>query len=212
MKTSEKSQQTDLFGMELDQTLLPEDFHAKTSQQQESRRELMASEVDSGASLPVLLASYNPDTQSWKTSQTSLVATADDGLDEFLETWPRSGMTRSGIAYQLPRLAPTTTEIGSGLLRTPTASNGSQGPKSKEFYEHCRKTGQSTVNLVEEVRHTPAHWPTPTARDYKDGKAPYYREGILQTDTVGRAVGGPVNPQFSEWLMGFPLGHTDLDA
>ena len=153
MTTSDESQQTDLFGTELDQTLLPEGSHAKTCQQQESRQALTASVLDSGASLPVLLASYNRDTQSWKTSQTSLVATADDGLDEFLETWPRSGMTRNGIAYQLPRLAPTTTEIGSGYWRTPTASNGNQGPRSKEFYETFLRTGQSTITLVDQVRH-----------------------------------------------------------
>ena len=212
MTTLDNSQQTDWLQTELESMSLREDSPARTLAPQDDKPELKASEVGCGVKSPVLLASYNPDTQSWKTSQTSLVATGDDGLDEFLETWPRSGMTRSGIAYQLPRLARTTTEIGSGYWRTPAAANGSQGPKSKEFYEHCRKTGQSTVTLVDEVRHTPAHWPTPTARDFKDGPAPYYRDGILQKDTVGRAIGGPVNPQFSEWLMGFPIGHTDLNA
>jgi len=31
-------------------------------------------------------------------------------------------------------------------------------------------------------------WPTPTTRDYKDGRKPRYRNGKLQTDTLGRAV------------------------
>lgn len=35
--------------------------------------------------------------------------------------------------------------------------------------------------------------PTPAARDHKDGQKPHYRNGILQTDTVSRAV------LFSEW-------------
>jgi site-specific DNA-cytosine methylase len=30
--------------------------------------------------------------------------------------------------------------------------------------------------------------PTPTTRDYKDGQAPHLRDGVVQTDTVGRAV------------------------
>ena len=216
MKTSEKSQQTDLFGTELDQTLLPEDSPAKTYQRQENRQALMASVLDSGVSLPVLLARYNRDTQSWKTSQTSLVATADDGLDEYLETWPRSGMTRNGIAYQLPRLALTTTEIGSGYWRTPASANGNQGPKSKEFYDHCRKTGQSTVPLVDEVRHTPDYWPTPTANEdaagTPDGKmqAMLGNHPSLRGTTSEEWSRGTLNPAWVEWLMGFPNGHTDL--
>ena len=132
MTISDKSQQTDLFGTELDQTLLPEGFHAKTCQQQESRQALTVSEVDYGPSLPVLLASYNRDTQSWKTSQASLVATGDDGLDEFLETWPRSGMTRNGIAYQLPTLAYRTSGTEFGFWPTPAAVDykGSRTPES----------------------------------------------------------------------------------
>lgn len=55
-------------------------------------------------------------------------------------------------------------------------------------------------------------WPTPTSRDYKDGPAPRIRDGKIQTDTLGRAVGGSLNPMWVEWLMGFPFGWTDLNA
>lgn len=30
--------------------------------------------------------------------------------------------------------------------------------------------------------------PTPLARDYKEGTAPHYRDGIVQTDSVARAI------------------------
>lgn len=72
-----------------------------------------------GLSIPVSLASYDQPTSSWKTSQLCLV----EGLETFSETWPRSGMTRSGIAFQLPDLVPITDGIASGLLPTPTASD-----------------------------------------------------------------------------------------
>lgn len=65
------------------------------------------------------LASYDPLTSSWRTSQLSLVA----DLEMFSETWPRSGTMRGGIAYPLPPLAPLTGATGSGLLPTPEASN-----------------------------------------------------------------------------------------
>ena len=64
-------------------------------------------------------------------------------------------------------------------------------------------------------------WPTPTTRDYK-GVPPdgYFRGGELQTDTVDRAVhavsdgnnNGALNPTWVEWLMGWPIGWTSMDA
>ena len=74
--------------------------------------------------------------------------------------------------------------------------------------------------LAEQVV-TPQFWPTPTTRDYK-GVPPdgYFRGGELQTDTVDRAVhavsdgnnNGQLNPTWVEWLMGWPIGWTSMDA
>ena len=88
----------------------------------------------SGQKLPELLAMYSRDSSSWKTSQRCLV----DGLQTFLETWPRSGMTVSGIAYQLPPLALRTAVIGSGLLPTPTAVDygSNQGGRNPGHKRH----------------------------------------------------------------------------
>lgn len=52
-------------------------------------------------------------------------------------------------------------------------------------------------------------WPTPLARDYKDGTAEVLRNGKVVRDTLGRALGGPPNPPWVEWLMGLPAGWTD---
>src|SRR5215207_6672722 len=62
---------------------------------------------------------FDPASQSWRTWQRCLVA----GWEPFLETWPRSGLMRSGIAYRRAPLAPLTDETGFGLLPTPEASN-----------------------------------------------------------------------------------------
>jgi hypothetical protein len=64
------------------------------------------------------LARFDPASSSWKTPQSSL----DEGSETFSETWPVSGMMRSGIAYQLPTLALVTDETGLGLFPTPLAS------------------------------------------------------------------------------------------
>lgn len=49
-------------------------------------------------------------------------------------------------------------------------------------------------------------WPTPNVTDWKGSSKPGQRRGQL-SETV---AGGQLNPTWVEWLMGFPLGWTDL--
>jgi hypothetical protein len=283
------SEQMDLLGS----TSSVEAFPARTSRRREIKQESMAKEADSGPNFADLLARYDPALRFWKTSQLSLLAITEDGLDEWSETWPRSGIAVSGIAYRHPNLARTTTEIASGLLPTPTAqdygSNRSptkgaairpslQTMARKEMWptplaqeggpdfakiERCnRQSGKgltltTTVALKEremwptplanEHKHgRPTEWemttdhggtkdslrvnvnkrtfPTPTARDCKGGyntKSLSRKDGRSRTlnqlpnaalDGKGTdSVTGALNPNWVEWLMGFPIGHTDLD-
>lgn len=51
--------------------------------------------------------------------------------------------------------------------------------------------------------------PTPVARDWKDnGKSP--AELARNSTTLATTVGGQLNPTWIEWLMGLPLGWTEL--
>jgi hypothetical protein len=59
--------------------------------------------------------------------------------------------------------------------------------------------------------------PTPTQRDYKGGAKHRYIGGgyykhllpeLLELTPLGRI--GPMNPEWIEWLMGFPIGWTEL--
>ena len=150
----------------------------------------------SGRCSPEPLAWFDHDSRCWKTLQATLVS----GSDRFLAIWPRSGMTHDGIAYQLPPSAPLTDAIAYSLSLhgnmewTPTATANQMAPSMLERNPGLRL------------------WPTPISRDHKDGPAPVYRNGKIQTDTLGRAIGGSLNPAWVEWLMGFPIGWTDLDA
>jgi hypothetical protein len=51
-------------------------------------------------------------------------------------------------------------------------------------------------------------WPTPTAHNAKEGGFP--SEHSRNTPTLAAQVGGSLNPMWVEWLMGWPLGWTDL--
>jgi hypothetical protein len=61
-------------------------------------------------------------------------------------------------------------------------------------------------------------WPTATARDYKGGRTPetLAKAGRNETNSLPDAVNaqmgktGSLNPQWVEWLMGYPEGWTDL--
>jgi len=50
--------------------------------------------------------------------------------------------------------------------------------------------------------------PTPTAHNAKEGNYP--AERTRNTPTLGAVLGGKINPQFTEWMMGWPIGWTDL--
>ena len=51
-------------------------------------------------------------------------------------------------------------------------------------------------------------WPTPTAHNAKETNAP--SESQRNTPTLAAQAGGTLNPTWVEWLMGWPLGWTDL--
>jgi len=82
-----------------------------------------------GPCSPTAFAWYDPDTHSWRTSQGTFLS---DSVT-FSQTWPRSGMTHAGIAYQQQPSAPLTvvTEYSSSLHErtwpTPTAHLAKEG-------------------------------------------------------------------------------------
>jgi hypothetical protein len=153
-------------------------FHAKTSQQPEKALALMENDQECGSTWRGWLAKYDPDTSLWRTAQCSLL----EDLNASLETLPRSGMTRSGLLWELPMLEQTIKGTGFGL--------------SLEM------------------------WPTPVKSDYA-GRRPSkgWKGDSDLPSVVWTRTGGAENPQMSpasinatwtEWLMGWPLGWTDL--
>jgi hypothetical protein len=142
MSQQNNSDQTELFPMSS-----PAGSPAKISQSQATKREwVKAQGRASGQSAPVYLGKFDPITQSLKTSQHSFLETQGDGFSEFSGTYPRSGMMRNGTVYQLPNLARTITEIGSGLLHTPTcndAKNSTLPPEQDQLSRKCNEGSES---------------------------------------------------------------------
>jgi hypothetical protein len=174
---------------------------AKTSAQPEEAQASTASEVECGRTWHESFARWDRATCSWKTPQCSLL----EGLDEFSETWPRWGMMRGGECSAQTMLVLRTNETASGLWQTPVADDACSA---------------MAANITPESAHAPNRfpnletvvgrrmWPTPTAHNAKETNAP--SESLRNTPTLAAQAGGSLNPTWVEWLMGWPLGWTDL--
>jgi len=109
---------------------------------------------------------------------------------------PKRGTTLGGAARLWP---------------TPTASDSEGGPRQQDG-----KRGRALKDLPQQM------WPTPSARDHKGGyQGGRVRNGKISKDTLDVAVqhtdnqsqsAGQLNPTWVEWLMGLPLGWTDLGS
>lgn len=162
--------------------------------------------------------------QAWQESEAVFIRTSKDlsekqsQLSSFLKTslrsgladlvvwcgdWPRSGMISDGQLFLLQVLERHTKETDGSYLPTPTAKTyGSNkgGAAGRIGKERLSLDSMARKNL----------WPTPVARDWKGttGKNRYTQNlpNLLEKN------GGKLNPTWVEWLMGFRLEWTALDA
>jgi hypothetical protein len=207
MTTCEPSQPT-LFGeTELPSTASPEGSHAKTFQARANRQELLKGhEAVFGQKSLGSLANYDRRSSSWRTSQISLVALATgraDGLDEFSETWPSSGTMRNGKTYQRQPWALPIAANASGLLPTPVKYDATPGGPNN----HYKGLGWHGKHFWPTPAACMAKGSSPAALTRKDGRD---RSNDRLDHAVMALDGGALNPMWVEWLMGFPIGHTDL--
>ena len=99
------------------------------------------------------------------------------------------------------------------LFATPTCMQ--RGPRSYEKIKERKRLGkpvdlQDQIYLIEMNR----SFPTPTATDYKrNGSPSEYNRSSLTLGAIASqtsSISGKLNPQWVEWLMGFPVGWTEL--
>lgn len=146
-----------------------------------------------------LIANWNSNLQAWTTSQDSLFS---ERWELWQEVFPTSGMTVNGSLYELPtqeRLIDAreySSSLPGEILRSPKASEGEGGALGEA---EALKRG-NTVGVRDQVmdlvsgqgmkvsRVVDNLLPTTMSRDYKDSQAPHERNGVVQTDTVARAI------------------------
>ncbi len=184
---------------------------ARTSATPAVELESTESDPDCGQSLRGAFAYFNRESSSWRTRQACFLA----GLDEFSETWPRSGTMRNGIAYRRQPLAPITSATDSLYSPTPLASDrpceGSVRLYRKAVLSGAMPEEEATAILgkspFDGQGKIPPYCPTPRA----DGRDNCGGSNARQTaKRNGTYIGRRENPQYREWQMGFPIGFTEI--
>lgn len=121
-------------------------------------------------------------------------------------TLPKWGMTRSGALFQHPTHERPISAIASGLWPTITVHGNHNRPGSSKSAGWGLSTAVKT-------------WPTPCASaSASKGSSPASltrKSGKSRVnDRIDHAVmasdGGQLNPEWVEWLMGWPIGWTEL--
>ena len=164
--------------------------------------------------IPTATASDHIERESTSTETMNPMTGKSVSLDRFVKFWPTKEIQKSGKPQMW--ITPTTVQVKE---RSKESLN-----KRKEMRN---KSGRKTVppgSLEEQVKYgypiqdmseieKPQMWPTPQHRDYKHGTT----EGTMGRDSpnldmvVGQSKAtGSLNPTWVEWLMGFPIGYTDL--
>lgn len=179
-----------------------EDSLAPTFPWPVTAKESKAPSPDSGKKCAGSLAKFDPDTSSWRTPQLSLLG----DLESFSETWPRWGSMRDGECWELTMPAHLTSGKESGFWRTPDTGAGGTSGLLKEGLDY-RENGQPIqVRLVDQVNN-PRLWPTPISRDWKSGTGADHGD---HSPPLSSVVGGQLSPDWTAWLMGWPIGWTRL--
>ena len=91
---------------------------------------------------------------------------------------------------------------------TPRKHDGEKGAVSATETTR-RRVLEGTANLPEFIQEASRiKVPTPTVQDSANNGPPSQME--RNSPPLNAVVGGPLNPDWAEWLMGWPIGWTDL--
>jgi hypothetical protein len=199
-------------------------FLAKTSAQPEREQALTELEADCGKKWRGLLVKWYQDMFSSKT----VLCSEQEDSTLFSKTLPKWGMMLDGECSEQSMPVLRTSETGSGLWRTPMARDWKDMSCSSQIYlqdqvkmwptpcatDHkgSGKTGtlRDRLDYAAERGATKSNtYATPQARDFRSGSTDRW-DNPERTRNLNDQIGGQLNPTWVEWLMGWPLGWTDL--
>jgi hypothetical protein len=218
-------------------TLYLEDFLAKTSAQQEKAQELTENEAECGQKWLASFVKYDPDTSLWRTHQCSLLGDLEEFLETWPqwglmrngECWEQRTLeqtirgTESGLSESWP--TPRSCSAMAATITPESAWNDKRNPNLETIVGQ-RLWPTTTAHMAKETnapsehtRNTPTltaqvNWLTPRTKGMCGGSGAWAQlkanTTIEEARSMGAGNGGKLNPTWVEWLMGWPLGWTDL--
>lgn len=198
------------------------------------------SDQECGPTWRASLARFDPDSSSWKTAQLCLLGDSElssvtwprSGMTVAGQCWelpmsePRTSATGSGL-WRTPSacvvdakstvtklLGRTPKDPQVGLADQVMAAERGMWPTPTVCGNYNRKG--ASKNSGDGLATAVAKWPTPTAVTSSGGAALCKWGGsgsreILKKIVTPEELNGALNPTWVEWLMGWPLGWTDLE-
>ena len=164
--------------------------------------------VTSGQKWLALLKTYNLSGSLAKMSEVLL--TNPWACNGHSLIWKASGIKPSHLLFQLRLVAHPTKGIDAGLWRTPDTGAGGTSGLLKQGKTHRESGHHITVRLQDQVVN-PHLWPTPTANEDAAGSPDGKMQKMLGNHPEVRSQGeGTLSCDWTEWLMGYPLGWTNL--
>ena len=145
-------------------------------------------------------------------SRNCCLRTLEGSLAEYCETWPKSGMMRSGRCYLQPSLERRISDEGYLLLPTPVANDDNRTPDAHLRMKARMKGGPRKKITSLNVMAKAGLLPTPTNTDSHGKSSKKWLDRKDKFSKLSDVIGGKLHPRFVEWMMGFPIGWTDLDA
>lgn len=202
---------------------------------------LAASEAAYGPKSYGALARYDRESCSWRIPQQSLLAdsveysetwpgwgmTLDGVCYPLPPLVPRTYALDGGALRDVPTIT-----VRGKLWPTPRAADATKNQRTQEGVEREVARKGAPQDLIQAVRMFPtpttqgldggSHsrsaakkrgmYPTPNATDYKGPSTRSKgKERPKCDDDLPTRVGGQLNPAWYEWLMGWPIGHTELN-
>jgi len=185
-------------------TLLPGDSLANLTVSPGSE-EAQKTTATSGQNISALLKKSSRDTSLLRT----FLESSPPISTRCYLTWKVKATPARRSIFQLSPSMPSTDENASLLLPTASAWDGRRGP-AREYDPKSKSQKDRNLNTFARVHPKAGMWPTPRAqmtRGTTEDRGKYNLE-----EKVGQSKGnGQLNPMWVEWLMGFPLGWTDLE-
>ncbi len=128
-------------------------------------------------------------------------------LNSLIQNFP-TPTASDGIRSSKTYGAGNLTLLGAVMMPTPTANdatNWTMPPSQLKRKDNLTKAITKLENME--------RFPTPIATDQEKMSTGSLHRKLCLTPKEGmlRPIGGKMNPEFVEWLMGWPLGHTELE-